>query len=399
MNIFEILSELPNDQLDEFGEWLATLVQEGQFLQPLGASALRQAIAGYLEANHPVRLAPQARITELNAWLWDRWRLNAVMRWRNARRDVMDAMANAQNTIWTFSENDIKHLPRFIEKLRSEPRDPVSEFLWTELETLEQDTVTRYQLLGPEAGSAQQVVVNVLNRIVQQERCIHGEDRFADIPLRKQTSEVLEDTRAHQPVAKLNRLLLEDAFPFEFYQKQNGWGVEAFYQPLVKVTQPQEFTERLTAQRPDDLSAYVLNRLPLKAQNALTARKHLRSLLQVGLTEIVAEDRRAVELGQNQSNMLTLNVLLRSYVGLVEENPHKMVVVVFFHEGKDYAVYAYHTDQFHRIAWFPRHVGPENHTYTMTFDPNRLDDAFKFRHIEDFMRRSQPPGEGAPDVP
>jgi len=137
------------------------------------------------------------------------------------------------------------------------------------------------------------------------------------------------------------------------------------------------------------IKCFDLNRgKALEAFKTHKNTKGLERLLAVGLSEIIAENRRAAEMsGGNVVNGLTLDFLLDAFRGQIKENPIKLVVLVFFDKKKSYEVNAYPTNLFHKIAWIPKPetVGP-NPDNRMSFDPNTLADKFKFDSIDHFKK-------------
>ena len=357
-------------------------------------------------ANDLVRKENRAILAKLQAKILKEWGLKAEIRVRNASRRDMEDMANRVNHIWTFSEDDIRHLPLFVAQLRQQYHG-VSAFLWDKLKEEERELLKCYEPLGRNSRQVQDLLLRLLNQIIGG-RSIHDRGRFASVPLRQETLQLLNANPVGNNLVHLNRLLLEDTFSAEFYRKQNGWGVESLFQPLIKVTKVQQFAERLTARNPDSVSADLVNRFLLKTQNALEAfRKDqatggLGTLLQIGLSEIIAEDRRAAEMaGADANNRVSLDSLVNAYPGLIRKNPIDLVVVVFFDDRVDYQVYAYRHQLFHTIAWFPKPVGrndsknwkvfdakvPSNDNHRLTFNPNTLSDVFQFDSIADFEER------------
>jgi uncharacterized membrane protein (DUF2068 family) len=114
------------------------------------------------------------------------------------------------NSSSAFSGNDIKDLPLLVGKLRRQ-LDPVSAFLWLKLPAQEQAMLTSYKPSAPGSNQTQEIVVRALNEVVGQSS-IWDPERFNGIKLQPETIKLMHEG----PVAsrsRLNRLLLEDAYP------------------------------------------------------------------------------------------------------------------------------------------------------------------------------------------
>src|SRR5436190_16496528 len=109
----------------------------------------------------------------------------------------------------SFAVGDFKDLESFAAKLTKHP-DPLSHFLWNQLSEASRRTV----LTSPEREALEPVLVESLNTIVRGDRLYH-EERFAGIPLSDQTKFLLGRELQGNHLARLNRLLLEDAYPRE----------------------------------------------------------------------------------------------------------------------------------------------------------------------------------------
>ena len=97
----------------------------------------------------------------------------------------------------------------FVHKLRKQS-DPVSAFLWQRLPEPDQIVL----MSAPSSKPSRRVVVKALNSAIG-ERCIYEPSRFQGIVLRPKTLHLMEQGPLVPNLARLNRLLLEDAYPLE----------------------------------------------------------------------------------------------------------------------------------------------------------------------------------------
>jgi hypothetical protein len=107
-------------------------------------------------------------------------------------------------------EGDLTNVTSLIEKLRGRA-DRVSEFLWTRLSAPGQ-----HVLVDPRSslGQRRAVLAEELNRILG-ENSLYEAQRFAGIPLAEATRRLLAENPQGDELFRLNRLLVEDAYPRE----------------------------------------------------------------------------------------------------------------------------------------------------------------------------------------
>jgi uncharacterized repeat protein (TIGR04138 family) len=108
-----------------------------------------------------------------------------------------------------FSPGDIKDVPAFAAKLKRQS-DSVSQFLWTQLTESSRQAV----LTKPEGPGLEALLVKELNEIIQG-RPIYQEQRFAGVALSDQAKSLVAQALRGVQLARLNRVLLEDAYPLE----------------------------------------------------------------------------------------------------------------------------------------------------------------------------------------
>jgi hypothetical protein len=116
-----------------------------------------------------------------------------------------------------FSMDDIK-FPPIIERLTHQS-DPLSSFLWQSLSKEQQDMLKDYGPSSATAKPAEELVLQVLNKIIR-EGGIFSVERFKGIDLRAETRMMLQGMPAGP--GHLSRFLLEDAFPSELSRTIKG---------------------------------------------------------------------------------------------------------------------------------------------------------------------------------
>jgi hypothetical protein len=122
-----------------------------------------------------------------------------------------------ENDFLPFAEDDIVDLPSLASKLK-QPADAVSRYLKNQLSAATLEILTSYQ--GAKSGPVplQTELVNDLNRIIEG-HSIYDAQRFAGVVLRRQTQQLLAQNPEGNTTQRLNRLLLEDAYPLELSKK------------------------------------------------------------------------------------------------------------------------------------------------------------------------------------
>jgi len=95
---------------------------------------------------------------------------------------------------------------------------PASAFLWQSLSSQEQASLSNYQPSAPGSNQVQEAVVQSLNKAVAGPS-LYESKRFQEISLRPETTNLMQQAPAGPNLARLNRLLLEEAFPNELSRK------------------------------------------------------------------------------------------------------------------------------------------------------------------------------------
>ena len=112
--------------------------------------------------------------------------------------------------IWCFSVREVRNVDSLVSKL-SQHADPVSVFIWQKLTPKQQAELTAASVSPVEKRRA---VVKALNEALL-EGPIYDEKRFADVPLDQETRALAAQQRQGNELLRLNRLLLQDAYPAE----------------------------------------------------------------------------------------------------------------------------------------------------------------------------------------
>ncbi len=119
---------------------------------------------------------------------------------------------------WLFSFNDIADLASFSYRLGAqEPSDPVSLYVWNQLSNSTQLLI--YGYLGGDDPVLQQALVDDLNAIIQSGP-IYDAQVFGSVTLSPATQTLLGQGPQGTALVRLNRMLLEDAYPQELVKSQ-----------------------------------------------------------------------------------------------------------------------------------------------------------------------------------
>ena len=113
----------------------------------------------------------------------------------------------------TFLADDFRNLGSLAKKLR-EPSDAVSAYLDGQLSDATRRALTNYHGWFSRPGLLQTNLVQDLDKVIAGD-CIFDARRFAGLALRAETRQLLEQNPQGSDLLRLNRLLLEDAYPKE----------------------------------------------------------------------------------------------------------------------------------------------------------------------------------------
>jgi hypothetical protein len=127
-------------------------------------------------------------------------------------------------------------------KLIRPSADRLAEYLWTQIQPDEQSELINLDLMGEGSEAA---LITAFNQIIHNSASLYTTDRFADVELSSQAERLVQ--RDPAPVGddliRLNRLLLEDAYPDEItrsYSESNISGLELTLRRKLGVTEEDE---------------------------------------------------------------------------------------------------------------------------------------------------------------
>jgi len=131
-----------------------------------------------------------------------------------------------ENSAGTISGGSITNFDAFAKKLNDQA-DPVSDFLDGRLTGTNRTLLADYcSGANTNTRAARNAIAKNLNDIISAGP-IFAPDRFTNIVLRPETSDLLEQDPKGQELARLNKALLEDAYPTELARSpEAGWTVK-----------------------------------------------------------------------------------------------------------------------------------------------------------------------------
>lgn len=131
-----------------------------------------------------------------------------------------------------FTAGSFKKLSETVVRLRGS--DPVSQYLWEQF-----PLQARKVLQDPESSLSQcaQVLRDSLNKILKNGTCIYDNERFSGIALSEGTKILLSKMPTGEGLVRLNRLLIEDAYPGEIAGSERYATL-----PAIKEIDPEHFT-------------------------------------------------------------------------------------------------------------------------------------------------------------
>ena len=112
-----------------------------------------------------------------------------------------------------FAPGDINDLPSFAAKLTGQP-DAVSGYLRQRLDKTASAALLQYDGSETASNNLAGLLIQALNKLVAGPS-IYEDARFAAVKLRPETLRLFDRNSEDGGVARLNRLLLEDAYPME----------------------------------------------------------------------------------------------------------------------------------------------------------------------------------------
>jgi class 3 adenylate cyclase/CHASE2 domain-containing sensor protein len=171
-----------------------------------------------------------------------------------------------------FAADDITDLPALAGELKT-PTNEVSRYVLERLDSATQAALASFQGTVAESNNLQKLLVKGLNQIVAGPS-IYGDTRYAGVKLRPEVFRLLEATGKDGGVARLNRVLLEDAYPLELARNEaaritfvrkhasatNFIAEEGFHAPAVAA---------LLTNPPGPLAKYLASQMDATAKAAI----------------------------------------------------------------------------------------------------------------------------------
>src|SRR5690348_17293794 len=138
---------------------------------------------------------------------------------------TLDGWIQIENSATSIATSGIIDPAAFAGKLANSP-DGVSEFLRSRLQDPVKADLAHYPASGDQAKTVLAALVKDLNQVIGG-AAIYDEARFRKVVLRPETEHLLGRDVSGQQLARLNKLLLEDAYPGELAKSvTTGWVVK-----------------------------------------------------------------------------------------------------------------------------------------------------------------------------
>lgn len=138
---------------------------------------------------------------------------------------TLDGWLQIENSATMLPGSGIADPQAFVHKL-SAGQDPVSAYLRDRLPDSLKSDLAAYASSNPDAKAVLSALVKELNQIISGPSVYTG-GGFNGIVLRSETQQLLHNNPSGQELARLNKLLLEDAYPAELVRSSStGWVVK-----------------------------------------------------------------------------------------------------------------------------------------------------------------------------
>ena len=136
----------------------------------------------------------------------------------------LDGWLQIENNATSLSSTQIANPAAFVNRIAT-ARDPISAFLRSQLQDSVQTSLATYSPSSPDAKGTVSVIKD-LNRILSGPS-IYDKSRFNAVVLRPETMQLMQQNPRGYQLARLNKLLLEDAYPAELTKAPSaGWQVK-----------------------------------------------------------------------------------------------------------------------------------------------------------------------------
>jgi hypothetical protein len=138
---------------------------------------------------------------------------------------TLDGWMQIENSATSFSSGGITDAAAFATKLTN-GTDAVSMFLRRQLQDSVKTDLAAYSVSSANAKAVVSALVKDLNQVISGPS-IYDKARFSGAVLRPETGQLVTQSPRGQQLARLNKLLLEDAYPGELAQSAStGWRVK-----------------------------------------------------------------------------------------------------------------------------------------------------------------------------
>ncbi len=153
--------------------------------------------------------------------LEDRYDIDAAQRVFDAQKKMSDYFYEAaQLGPSTFTAADLKDASLLASKLKVPP-DGLALYLQGRLSPSTRDGLSKLQATGRPSTAVQERLIEDFNSVLRGDS-IWDESRFQRVELRPETRELRDSHPTGDALVRLNRLLVEDAFPLEFNRNTDG---------------------------------------------------------------------------------------------------------------------------------------------------------------------------------
>ena len=122
------------------------------------------------------------------------------------------------------SKFSVRHLQNtaFVDRLLNQPQDAVSEFLVSKLSGETQKALKNYQITNTISQPLLKSLVKDINKLIEGE-LIYNPQRFINVALSEKTKTLIDKNLKGEKLARLNRQLLEDAYPSEIVRNSKEY--------------------------------------------------------------------------------------------------------------------------------------------------------------------------------
>lgn len=171
-------------------------------------------ISGQVVNNHGLAQIALTNLNQVQILEYDRLSEETAIRIA-ALKDTFEHDENMGSSL--FSVRDMSQLLTVIKKLE-QPNRTIDHYLAEQLAPIKQRVLSKYSDPSLVPTMLQLVIVENMNIIIRGPT-IYNDKRFENIPLRTETRRLIVQNPQNYDIWRLNRLLLEDAYPMELAEK------------------------------------------------------------------------------------------------------------------------------------------------------------------------------------